>query len=91
MRARSEQLNINYKIFTLQENDKETISCLKRQLASTPLDCIVSDTVCPGLFFTAGLAIPFASSSPASITEALEEGRSLYLFCGQLLGVIICS
>ncbi len=82
----AEQLNINYKIFTLQGNDKETISCLKRQLASTPLDCIVGDTVCQDYFSPLGSQFRLLDSSPASITEALEEARSLYLaFRSQLL------
>ncbi|EKA6164765.1 TPA: sigma-54-dependent transcriptional regulator [Salmonella enterica] len=82
----AEQLNINYKIFTLQGNDKETISCLKRQLVSTPLDCIVGDTVCQDYFSPLGSQFRLLDSSPASITEALEEARSLYLaFRSQLL------
>ncbi|EBG8677102.1 sigma-54-dependent transcriptional regulator [Salmonella enterica] len=82
----AEQLNINYKIFTLQGNDKETISCLKQQLASTPLDCIVGDTVCQDYFSPLGSQFRLLDSSPASITEALEEARSLYLaFRSQLL------
>lgn len=82
----AEQLNINYKIFTLQGNDKETISCLKRQLASTPLDCIVGDTVYQDYFSPLGSQFRLLDSSPASITEALEEARSLYLaFRSQLL------
>lgn len=82
----AEQLDINYKIFTLQGNDKDAIFHLKQQLASTSLDGIVGDTVCQDYFSPLSSQFRLLDSSESSISAALEEAQSLYLACrSQLL------